>query len=162
MRVRAGGVGRGVHTTAEAGSSKKGSPSRFAWWSRSSTHAVPGYPASYEVGGYSAAEFRARRGPARRQKNQSRISYLHQQVRFTANRKNCRLQTFMSLIQSLLMVHLSSGEVLVSSYRNTNKIPNAISLRFFNIYGKRQNPEYAGVITKFAERLSQGVSHYLW
>ena len=56
----------------------------------------------------------------------------------------------------------ASGEVLVSSYRNTNKIPNAISLRFFNIYGKRQNPEYAGVITKFAERLSQGLSPIIY
>jgi UDP-glucose 4-epimerase len=50
-----------------------------------------------------------------------------------------------------------SGEALVSSYRNTNKIPNALSLRFFNIYGKRQSPQYAGVITKFAERLSKGL-----
>lgn len=56
----------------------------------------------------------------------------------------------------------ASGEILVSSYRNTNKIPNAISLRFFNIYGKRQNPEYAGVITKFAERLSQGLSPIIY
>ena len=56
----------------------------------------------------------------------------------------------------------ASGEALVSCYRNTGKIPNAISLRFFNIYGKRQNPEYAGVITKFAERLSQGLSPIIY
>lgn len=33
------------------------------------------------------------------------------------------------------------------------KIKNAISLRFFNVYGEGQNIEYAGVITRFAERL---------
>lgn len=51
----------------------------------------------------------------------------------------------------------AAAEHLVSCYRNTRKIRNAISLRFFNIYGERQNPEYAGVITKFAERLSNGL-----
>jgi len=50
----------------------------------------------------------------------------------------------------------AAAEALVSCFRNTGKIPNAISLRFFNIYGERQNPEYAGVITKFAERLTEG------
>jgi UDP-glucose 4-epimerase len=49
-----------------------------------------------------------------------------------------------------------AGEVLVSSYRKTKKIRNAISLRFFNVYGENQNPQYAGVITKFVKRLSQG------
>lgn len=32
---------------------------------------------------------------------------------------------------------------------------NSISLRFFNVYGKGQSNEYAGVITKFMEKLSQ-------
>jgi UDP-glucose 4-epimerase len=50
-----------------------------------------------------------------------------------------------------------AGEALVSSYRNSKKIKNAISLRFFNVYGEGQNIEYAGVITKFAERLSRGL-----
>lgn len=50
----------------------------------------------------------------------------------------------------------AAAEVLVSSYRNLNKIPNAISLRFFNVYGIGQSIEYAGVITKFQERLSKG------
>ena len=50
----------------------------------------------------------------------------------------------------------AAAEVLVSSYRNLNKIPNAISLRFFNVYGIGQSIEYAGVITKFQERLSEG------
>jgi UDP-glucose 4-epimerase len=31
-----------------------------------------------------------------------------------------------------------------------------MSLRFFNVYGAGQNPEYAGVITKFANRLDAG------
>jgi UDP-glucose 4-epimerase len=46
-----------------------------------------------------------------------------------------------------------AGEALVSSYRNSGKIENAISLRIFNVYGKAQNPSYAGVITRFARRL---------
>jgi nucleoside-diphosphate-sugar epimerase len=31
-------------------------------------------------------------------------------------------------------------------------------LRFFNVYGENQNPQYAGVITKFIERLSKGLA----
>jgi UDP-glucose 4-epimerase len=50
-----------------------------------------------------------------------------------------------------------AGEVLVSSYRNFGSIQNVTSLRFFNVYGKGQTLEYAGVITKFAERLSKGL-----
>jgi UDP-glucose 4-epimerase len=50
-----------------------------------------------------------------------------------------------------------AGEALVSSYRNSKKIKNVISLRFFNVYGEGQNLEYAGVITRFAERLSKGL-----
>lgn len=48
-----------------------------------------------------------------------------------------------------------SGEALVASYKNSGKISNAVSLRFFNAYGRGQSPEYAGVITRFAERLSK-------
>jgi UDP-glucose 4-epimerase len=48
-----------------------------------------------------------------------------------------------------------AGEALVTAYRNLKKIRNALSLRFFNVYGKGQTPEYAGVITRFAERLSK-------
>lgn len=44
---------------------------------------------------------------------------------------------------------------LVSSY--SKLIPRAISLRFFNIYGVGQTTDYAGVITKFAKRMSQGL-----
>ena len=50
-----------------------------------------------------------------------------------------------------------AGEALVSSYRRSKKIKNAITLRFFNVYGEGQNIEYAGVITRFAERLSRGL-----
>src|SRR5215213_2158336 len=50
-----------------------------------------------------------------------------------------------------------AGEALMSSYRNSKKIKNVISLRFFNVYGEGQNLEYAGVITRFAERLSKGL-----
>lgn len=48
------------------------------------------------------------------------------------------------------------GEELVSEY--SKYIPNATSLRFFNIYGIGQSYEYAGVITKFADRLTKGQS----
>ena len=48
-----------------------------------------------------------------------------------------------------------AGEALVSSYRNTGKVKNAISLRIFNVYGQGQNINYAGVITAFIERLSK-------
>ena len=51
-----------------------------------------------------------------------------------------------------------AGEALVSSYRRTKKIQNAVSLRFFNVYGENQNPQYAGVINKFIERLSKGLT----
>ncbi|PWU81772.1 MAG: hypothetical protein DLM72_05285 [Candidatus Nitrosopolaris wilkensis] len=47
-----------------------------------------------------------------------------------------------------------AGEALVSSFRNTGKIQNAVSIRIFNVFGEGQSFGYAGVITKFAERLS--------
>ncbi len=50
-----------------------------------------------------------------------------------------------------------AGEKLVMSFQKSGKIPHAISLRFFNVYGEGQNPRYAGVITKFAERLTKGL-----
>ena len=36
-----------------------------------------------------------------------------------------------------------------------NNNVNCIILRFFNIYGIGQTPEYAGVITKFIERIKR-------
>ena len=49
-----------------------------------------------------------------------------------------------------------AGEALVSSFKNTGKIQNAISLRIFNVYGEgiRSKSKNKGVITQFAERLS--------
>jgi UDP-glucose 4-epimerase len=52
------------------------------------------------------------------------------------------------------------AEQLVSMY--SKGIPNAVSLRFFNIYGYGQSPEYAGVITKFAQRLQDGFSPIIY
>jgi UDP-glucose 4-epimerase len=48
-----------------------------------------------------------------------------------------------------------AGEALVLSYRNSDKIRNALCLRIFNVYGKGQNSSYAGVVTRFANRLSR-------
>jgi UDP-glucose 4-epimerase len=47
-----------------------------------------------------------------------------------------------------------AGEALVSSFRNTGKIQNAVSIRIFNVFGEESSFGYPGVITKFAERLS--------
>ena len=55
-----------------------------------------------------------------------------------------------------------AGEALVSSYRRSKKIKNAIALRFFNVYGEGQNIEYAGIITRFAERLSRGLQPIIY
>ena len=45
-------------------------------------------------------------------------------------------------------------EKYVQSFAHTNKL-DAICLRFFNIYGEGQSKEYAGVISKFVERLNK-------
>jgi UDP-glucose 4-epimerase len=50
-----------------------------------------------------------------------------------------------------------AGEALVSAYGNTKRIKNAISLRIFNVYGRNQTSRYAGVVTRFASRLSKGM-----
>jgi UDP-glucose 4-epimerase len=50
-----------------------------------------------------------------------------------------------------------AGEALAASYANCGKVASAASLRFFNVYGEGQSQAYAGVITKFAERLSAGL-----
>jgi UDP-glucose 4-epimerase len=55
-----------------------------------------------------------------------------------------------------------AGEALISSFRNTGKIQNGISLRMFNVFGEGQSSEYAGVITKFAERLSSGLQPIIY
>ena len=43
-----------------------------------------------------------------------------------------------------------AAEALLSAYRS--KIRNCTCLRFFNVYGEGQSPEYAGVITRFIEK----------
>ena len=50
-----------------------------------------------------------------------------------------------------------AGEALVTSFKNMNRIQNAVSLRLFNVYGQNQNPNYADVITVFARRLNRGL-----
>jgi len=45
-------------------------------------------------------------------------------------------------------------EKYVQSFTHSNKL-DAICLRFFNIYGDGQSTEYAGVISKFIERLNK-------
>jgi len=44
-------------------------------------------------------------------------------------------------------------ESYVHAFANTFKM-NSISLRFFNVYGKSQSNAYAGVITKFMQRIA--------
>ncbi len=46
-----------------------------------------------------------------------------------------------------------SMEFYLRAFANAYDL-NCISLRFFNVYGKDQSNEYAGVITKFMEKLS--------
>ena len=45
-------------------------------------------------------------------------------------------------------------EQLIQSFSKKHNF-NSIILRIFNVYGKGQSPEYAGVITKFLERISK-------
>jgi UDP-glucose 4-epimerase len=55
-----------------------------------------------------------------------------------------------------------AGEALVSSFRNAGKIQNSVSLRMFNVFGEGQSSEYAGVISRFAERLSANLPPVLY
>jgi UDP-glucose 4-epimerase len=55
-----------------------------------------------------------------------------------------------------------AGESLVSVYTKLKKIERGVCLRFFNVYGKDQSPEYAGVITRFIERLSKGLAPVIY
>jgi UDP-glucose 4-epimerase len=48
-------------------------------------------------------------------------------------------------------------ELEIKEFRKINDI-NCIVLRFFNIYGIGQTPEYSGVITKFIERIRENKS----
>ena len=53
-------------------------------------------------------------------------------------------------------------EALISSFKTSGKIRKGTSLRIFNVYGEGQNREYAGVITKFAQRLSSRLPPILY
>lgn len=55
-----------------------------------------------------------------------------------------------------------AAESLLAAYVNTNKLRSGISLRFFNIYGNGQNPQYGGVITIFSNRISQGLAPVIY
>lgn len=54
------------------------------------------------------------------------------------------------------------GEMLVNMYHTRGLIQNIVNLRFFNVYGEGQNPSYAGVITEFAHRLSDGLAPVIY
>jgi UDP-glucose 4-epimerase len=55
-----------------------------------------------------------------------------------------------------------AGEALLSSFVKRGKIRNGISLRFFNVYGSGQSAQYSGIITNFANRLSQGLAPIIY
>jgi len=48
-------------------------------------------------------------------------------------------------------------EQLIQSFSKKHNL-NSIIFRIFNVYGKGQSPEYAGVITKFLEKISKNES----
>lgn len=50
-----------------------------------------------------------------------------------------------------------AAEAFVNSYYASGRLRKAITLRLFNVYGEGQSPGYAGVITRFLERISQGL-----
>ena len=49
-----------------------------------------------------------------------------------------------------------AAEEIVSAYANLDLFDSIISLRFFNVFGAGQSDEYAGVISKFKERIQAG------
>jgi UDP-glucose 4-epimerase len=51
-----------------------------------------------------------------------------------------------------------AAEEIVNAYGDLNLFESIITLRFFNVYGVGQNVEYAGVITKFRDRLVENLS----
>jgi UDP-glucose 4-epimerase len=48
------------------------------------------------------------------------------------------------------------AEEITSAYANLHVFDSIISLRFFNVFGVGQSDEYAGVISKFKERIQEG------
>lgn len=51
-----------------------------------------------------------------------------------------------------------AAEEIVNAYGNLNLFESIITLRFFNVYGAGQSIEYAGVITKFRDRIVENLS----
>jgi nucleoside-diphosphate-sugar epimerase len=51
-----------------------------------------------------------------------------------------------------------AAEQIVYAYGDLNLFESIITLRFFNVYGVGQNIEYAGVITKFRDRIVKNLS----
>ncbi|MEP6575763.1 MAG: NAD-dependent epimerase/dehydratase family protein [Nitrososphaerota archaeon] len=49
-----------------------------------------------------------------------------------------------------------AAEEIISAYANLHLFESIISLRFFNVFGAGQSDEYAGVISKFKERVQEG------
>jgi UDP-glucose 4-epimerase len=47
-----------------------------------------------------------------------------------------------------------AAEEIINGYSILEKLDSMITLRFFNVYGVGQSDEYAGVITKFKDRIS--------
>jgi len=50
------------------------------------------------------------------------------------------------------------AEEIIGAYSNLRLFESIISLRFFNVFGIGQSDEYAGVISKFKERIQEGYS----
>ena len=51
-----------------------------------------------------------------------------------------------------------AAEVIVNAYGDLKVFDSTITLRFFNVYGRGQNIDYAGVITKFRDRLGKNLA----
>src|SRR6476620_8408730 len=48
------------------------------------------------------------------------------------------------------------AEEITNAYANLQLFDSIISLRFFNVFGLGQSDEYAGVISKFKDRIKEG------
>jgi UDP-glucose 4-epimerase len=55
-----------------------------------------------------------------------------------------------------------AAEKIISAYANLHLFESIISLRFFNVFGVGQSDEYAGVISKFKERIQDGSSPVIY
>ena len=55
-----------------------------------------------------------------------------------------------------------AAEKIISAYANLHLFESIISLRFFNVFGVGQSDEYAGVISKFKERIQEGSSPVIY